>query len=111
MVSILFMKTPVLKSSILEQEGLDNITTITASFDRTTNKHQIDVMFSETVSRLLAQSRDDQQPVAQHQELPENNSADLCGTGENCLRGNAGKKSGGSMITCAADHTYSVTVE
>ena len=87
------------------------ITKITASFDRTTNKHQIDVMFSETVSRLLAQSRDDQQPVAQHQELPENNSADLCGTGENCLRGNAGKKSGGSMITCAADHTYSVTVE
>jgi hypothetical protein len=43
------MKTPVLKSSIPEQEGLDNITSITASFDQTSKKHQIDVEFSETV--------------------------------------------------------------
>ncbi|MGV0960261.1 MAG: hypothetical protein ACOYB1_10535 [Limnohabitans sp.] len=105
------MKTPVLKSSIPEQEGLGNVTKITASFDRSTNKHQIDVMFSETVSRLLAPSGDDQAPLAEHQEHPDNNSAVLSGTGENCSGGDAVKKSGGSTITRAADHAYSITVE
>ncbi|MGV0960257.1 MAG: recombinase family protein [Limnohabitans sp.] len=87
------------------------VTKITASFDRSTNKHQIDVMFSETVSRLLAPSGDDQAPLAEHQEHPDNNSAVLSGTGENCSGGDAVKKSGGSTITRAADHAYSITVE
>jgi hypothetical protein len=84
---------------------------ITASFDRTTNKHQIDVTFSETVSRWLAPSRGDQQPVAEQQELSGDDSAGMCVTGENGSGGDAGKKSGGSTINSAADHTYSVTVE
>jgi hypothetical protein len=98
-------------SSILDHEVLDNITRITASFDQTSKKHQIDVEFSETVSRLLAPSCGNQQPTADEQEPTGNTSAALCVSGEDCSGGDAVKKSGGSTISYAADHAYSVTVE
>lgn len=97
--------------SILDHEVLDNITRITASFDQTSKKHQIEVEFSETVSRLLVPSSVDQQPTADEQELTGNTSAALCVSGEDGSEGDAGKKSGGSTINSAADLAKSVTVE
>jgi hypothetical protein len=111
MVSNLFMKSPVLMPSIPDEEVLDNITTITASFDQTSKKHQIDVEFSETVSRLLAPSCGNLQPTAVDQEPTGNISAALGGSGEDGSGGDAVKKSGGSTISYAADHAYSMTVE
>jgi hypothetical protein len=105
------MKTPVLKSSIPDQEVLGNITRITASFDQTSKKHQIDVEFSETVSRLLAPSCGNQQPTADEQEPTGKISAALCVFGVDGSGGDAVKKSGGSTISYAADHAYSTTVE
>jgi len=87
------------------------ITRITASFDKTSNKHRIDVEFSETVSRWLAPSSGNQQPVADREYMSEDGSEALC----RCVEDGSGecgvKKSGGSRISSAADHTYSVTVE
>jgi hypothetical protein len=87
------------------------ITRITASFDQTSKKHQIDVEFSETVSRWLAPSSVDQQPTAVEQEPTGNPSAALGVSGEDGSGGNAAKRSGGSRINYAADHAYSITVE
>ena len=98
-------------SSIPDQVILDNITRITASFDQTSKKHQIDVEFSETVSRLLAPSCGNQQPTADEQEPTGNTSAALCVPWEDGLGGDAVKITGGSTINYAADHAYSVTVE
>lgn len=87
------------------------VTGITASFDQTSKKHQIDVEFSETVSRLLSPSCGNQQPTADEQESTGNTSAVLCVSGEDGSGGDAVKKSGGSTISYAADHAYSTTVE
>ncbi len=87
------------------------ITKITASFDQTSKKHQIDVEFSATVSRLLVPSSVDQQPTAVEQELPGNTSAALCVSGVEGTEGDAVKRFGGSTINLATDHAYSVTVE
>ena len=97
--------------SIPDQEVLGNITNITATFDQTSKKHQIDVEFSETVSRLLAPSCGNQQPTAVDQEPTENTLAALCMSGEEGSEGDAVKKSGGSTISYAAEHAYSITVE
>ncbi len=98
-------------SSIPDQEVFDNITSITASFDQTSKKHQIDVEFSETVSRWLAPSSVDQQPLADEQELPGKTSAALGVSGEDGSVGDAVKKTGGCRINLATDQNYSVTVE
>jgi hypothetical protein len=98
-------------SSIPDQEVFDNITSITASFDQTSKKHQIDVEFSETVSNWLAPSSVDQQPLADEQDLPGNPSAALCVTSEDSSVGDAVKKTGGCRINLATDQNYSVTVE
>jgi DNA invertase Pin-like site-specific DNA recombinase len=87
------------------------LTRITASFDQTSKKHQIEVEFSETVSRLLAPSSVDQQPTAVEQEPTGDTSASLGVSGKDGSGGDAVKKSGGSTISYAADHAYSVTVE
>lgn len=87
------------------------ITSITASFDQTSKKHQIDVEFSETVSRWLAPSSVDQQPLADEQELPGKTSAALGVSGEDGSVGDAVKKTGGCRINLATDQNYSVTVE
>jgi hypothetical protein len=97
--------------SIPDQEVLGNITTITASFDQTSKKHQIDVEFSGTVSRLLAPSSGNLQPKADEQEPSGNTSAVLGVSVEDGSGGDAVKKSGGSTISYAADHAYSITVE
>lgn len=75
--------------SIPDQEVLDNITSTTASFDQTSKKHQIDVEFLETVSRLLALPCGNQQPIANEQENPGNNSAVISGSGEDSSGGDA----------------------
>jgi DNA invertase Pin-like site-specific DNA recombinase len=87
------------------------ITRITASFDQTSKKHQIDVEFSVTVFSLLAPSCGNQQPTADEQEPTGNTSAAFCVPGVDGLGGDAVKKSGGSTISYAADHAYSMTVE
>jgi hypothetical protein len=87
------------------------ITKITASFDQTSKKHQIDVEFSETVSSLLAPSCGNQQPTADEQEPTGNPSAALGVSGEDGSGGDAVKKSGDSTISYAAEHAYSITVE
>jgi hypothetical protein len=97
--------------SILDQEVLGNITRITASFDQTSKKHQIDVEFSVTVFSLLAPSCGNQQPTADEQEPTGNTSAAFCVPGVDGLGGDAVKKSGGSTISYAADHAYSMTFE
>jgi len=97
--------------SIPDEEVLDNITSITASFDQTSKKHQIDVEFSETFSRLLAPSCGKLQPKADEQEPSGNTSAVLCVPGEDGSGGDAVKTSGDSTISYAAEHAYSITVE
>jgi dolichyl-phosphate-mannose--protein O-mannosyl transferase len=87
------------------------ITKITASFDRSTNKHQIDVEFSKVVALLLATTPENQHRCAVKQNFSENKSEVLCVSGEYGSGGDAGKKSWGSTINSAAKHTYSVTVE
>ena len=87
------------------------ITTIAVHFDCASNKHRIDVTFSETVSRLIAADRVCQQTTWDDSETGR------CQTGT--IRGNeeigdeefVGKKSGGSTMTSAADLAKSVTVE
>ncbi len=90
---------------------LGNGTQITASFDRQTNKHQIDVTFSETVARLLAGPAGNLRSLVDHGDFAGNDSAVLCDCGEDASGECAAKKSGGSRITSAADDAYSVTVE
>lgn len=87
------------------------IPSITASFDQTSKKHQIDVEFSETVSRWFAPSCGNQQPSADEQELPGKTSAALGVSGEDGSGGDAATWSGCSTNSTAADHAYSVTVE
>lgn len=87
------------------------ITSITASFDQTSKKHQIEVEFSETVSNWLAPSSVDQQPLAGEQEPTGDPATALGVSGEDGSVGDAVKKTGGSRINLATDHAYSVTVE
>ncbi len=94
-----------------DQGILGNGTRITASFDRQTNKHQIDVTFSETVARLLAGPAGDLRSFADDGDLLGNDSAVLCRSGKDAAGECAVKKSGGSRIDSAADHAYLVTVE
>jgi hypothetical protein len=84
---------------------------ITASFNKESNKHQIDVTFSECVSRLLAGPDGDLRTLADDQDLLGNDSADLCDCSEDAAGECAVKKSGGSRINSAAEQNYSVTVE
>lgn len=87
------------------------ITTITAHFDRASNKHRIDVMFSETVARLLAGPAGDQHHSADAGNPSEDSAACLCVDGEKDAGECAVKKSEGSGVDSAADHAYPVTVE
>ncbi len=87
------------------------ITRITASFDRQTNKHQIDVTFSKTVARLLARPVGEQRASADDRDPQENASEVHWRNGEDCWGECEVKKSGGSRISSAADHAYPVTVE
>lgn len=84
---------------------------ITAHFDSASNKHRIDVTFSETVARLLAGPAGDQHHLADAGNPSEDNAACLCMDGEDEAGESAGKKSGGSGVDSAADHAYPVTVE
>ena len=90
---------------------LGNGTTITAHFDAASNKHRIDVTFSETVSRLLAGPAGNQHQSADAGNPSEDSAACLCTDGEDDAGENAVKKSGGSGGPSAADHAYPVTVE
>jgi len=90
---------------------LGNSTTITAYFDATTNKHRVDVTFSETVARLLVGPGDVQHQSADAVNPSEDNAACLCMDGEDVSGECAVKKSGGSGVDSAADHAYPVTVE
>lgn len=87
------------------------ITRITASFDRQTNKHQIDVTFSESFARLLARPTGDLRSSADDGDPSGNDSAVLCVSGVDVSEDYVAKKSQGSRINSAADHAYSVTVE
>lgn len=87
------------------------ITRITASFDRETNKHQINVTFSESVARSLASTAGDLRSLEESEDPSGNDSAVLCDCGEDAAGECAAKKSGGSRITSAAEIDYSVTVE
>ena len=90
---------------------LGNGTTITAHFDRASNKHRIDVTFSETVARLLAGPAGDQHQSADTGNPSEDSTACLCVDGEDDAGECAVKKSGGSGRPPAADHAYPVTFE
>ncbi len=107
----MFIRPPVMKSIVPDHLILGNGTRITASFDRETNKHQIDVTFSETVARALAGPAGDLRPLANDGDPAGNDSAVVCRSGEDAAGESAVKKSGGSRITSAADHAYPVTVE
>ena len=87
------------------------ITRVTAHFDRASNKHRIDVTFSETVARLLAGPAGDQHHSGDAGNPSEDNAACLCTDGDDEAGECAVKKSGGSGVDSAADHAYSVTVE
>jgi len=87
------------------------ITRITASFNQSTNKHQIDVVFSESVSNLLAPLYGNLHPTADEQVQPENISMSLSLPFEDSAGGYAVKKLVGSRTTPAAEHAKSVTVE
>ena len=90
---------------------LGNGTTITAHFDRASNKHRIDVTFSETVARLLAGPAGDQHQLADAGNPSEDSAACLCMDGDDDAGECAVKKFGGSGVDSAADHAYPVTVE
>ena len=87
------------------------ITRITAHFDPSTNKHRVDVTFSETVARMLAGPGVSQDHLADAGNPSEDNAACFCIDGEDVSGECAVKKSGGSGVDSAADHAYPVTVE
>jgi hypothetical protein len=65
-------------------------------FDATTNKHWIDVTFSETVSHLIIGPGDVQYQSADAENPSEDNAACLRADGEDDAGESAGKKSWGS---------------
>ena len=87
------------------------ITRITAHFDPSTNKHRVDVTFSETVAGMLARPGVVQDHLADTGDPPEDNAACFCVDGDEVSGECAVKKSRGSGVDSAADHAYSVTVE
>jgi hypothetical protein len=87
------------------------ITRITAHFDRASNKHRIDVTFSETVACLLAADGVYQRTTGDDSETGRCQTGTIRGNEGNGDEESVGKKSGGSMMTSAADHAYSLTVE
>ena len=87
------------------------ITRITAHFDPSTNKHRVDVTFSETVSRMLAGPVVGQDHLVGTGNSSEDNAVCLCVDGDEVSGEFAVKKSGGSGVDSAADHAYPVTVE
>ena len=92
-----------MKSSIPDLSVLGNITRITASFDKGTNKHQIDVTFSETVAQAFAKTSD----------FSDNSGEDRM-TIEVLTYSNSQldrDQSGDCGITSGTDHPYTVTVE
>ena len=88
-----------------------NGTSITAHFDAKTNKHRVDVTFSETVARLLAMPADGGRPCVDCGEPVDEDSVCLGPEREDDVGEFVSKKSEGSGINSAADHAYSVTVE
>jgi len=87
------------------------VTTITVSFDGATNKHQIDVTFSETVARVLADPAGDLRSLTNRKDPMGSDSMDRCNLLEDAVQQRGVKKSVGSSIKSAADLTYPVTVE
>ncbi len=87
------------------------ITTITAHFDPSTNKHRVEVTFSETVARLLAVPSGDQHPSTDAGDPDDDGGACLWSNREERVGETAAKKSRGSGVDSAADHAYPVTVE
>lgn len=87
------------------------VTTITVSFDGATNKHQIDVMFTETVARVLADPAGDLRSLTNRKDPMGSDSMDRCNLLEDAVQQRGIKKPVGSSIKSAADLTYPVTVE
>lgn len=87
------------------------ITRITAHFDQSTNKHRVDVTFSETVARQLAVPAVDLRACVDPENQSEDNAACICIDGEDDVEDRAVKKPWGSWGTSAADRPYPVTVE
>ena len=87
------------------------ITRVTAHFDATTNKHRVDVVFSEAVARQLASNGKHHYPIDCEGGAVSASENEIGNEDENALGEFVGKKSGGSTMISAADHAYSVTVE
>lgn len=87
------------------------ITTITAHVDRASNKRRIDVTFSETLARLIARAAGDRHQSGDAGNPSEGNAVCLCVDGEDDAGEHPVKKPGGSGVTSAAEHAYSVMVE
>ena len=100
-----------MKSMFPDHRIFDNCTVITAHFDASSNKHRIDVTFSETVARLLAGTTGDQHHLADTGNPSEDNAAFLCEDLEERAGESVVKMSGCSGGSFAADHAYPVTVE
>jgi hypothetical protein len=87
------------------------LTSVSVFFDRDTNRHQLKVQLSETVSSLLVGNGEHEPPEA---TVADPDRGGFVGT-RTCSRtdevGGRGKKPRGSQVTLAADHAYSVTVE
>lgn len=87
------------------------ITRVTAHFDATTTNHRVDVTFSETVARLLADDQGGRKLSVDDSVTGGCQTVAINGKGENYAGDDAGKKSGGSTTMSAAEQTYSTTVE
>ena len=87
------------------------ITTITAHFDAGSNKHRIEVKFSELIARLLAVPTGDQHHSSDVRDPSDDNAACISTANEDVSGEGAVKKSEGSGVDSAADHAYPVTVE
>jgi len=87
------------------------ITQITVHFDAISNRHRIDVTFSETIARLLADGTRGECQMAHAESQQEFNAVQRLRRCIDASGGSASKKSGGSRVDSAADHLYSVTVE
>jgi DNA invertase Pin-like site-specific DNA recombinase len=84
---------------------------VTAHFDATTNKHRVDVTFSESVARLLASDGKHHYPIDCEGGAVSASENEIRNEDEEGLGEFVGKKSGGSTMISAAEHAYSVTVE
>jgi len=79
------------------------ITQITAHFDSATNKHRIDVTFSEVVAQAFAHS-------SEHDDNLEEGGGSMEALTGDCSK-DGGSESGDSGNNFATDHAYPVTVE